>query len=250
MEGSSNSSFIPKRNPNKPRRMVGRQVYLFTVISYVVFVATIITSIGVFIYQRYVEAQMAKEVEQFNTEIGRFNEADMEKVKDFDLRLTKASSRLEHNVSLGSIFTALEQAAVQTVQMKSLNLKRSGDQGFELTALLETDNFDSSIFQREMYEQNGLIRSVNITDIDIHGVEVGADGEQSIAKRVSLSAVLGVPISSVAYQPNPASIPIFDDIPVAEAATSTVDENVDGEVSDVEDEVSNVDIDSANDSGL
>ena len=63
MGGSSDTnSFIPKRGPVKRQRRAGsRQIYLFTVISYVLFSATLVASVGVFLYERYIEDQLENE---------------------------------------------------------------------------------------------------------------------------------------------------------------------------------------------
>lgn len=205
---STDNSFIPKRNPaSRPRRAASQQVYLLMLLSYVLFFATLVASIGVFLYDRYVDSQLEKEVLALNTEINRFQESDMNEVRTFDRRLTQARSRVQHLASLPSLFTALENATAQTVRIKSLLLTREDDQGFILTAAVETDNFDSSIFQREVLERNSTLQSATIESLDVGSQD--ADGEVLSANNaVTFTAVIGVPLSTIARSAQSANPPV------------------------------------------
>lgn len=229
MESSSNNSFIPKRGPaNRPKRVASRQVYFLTIISYVFFVATLLAALGVFLYQGYVQAQLEGEVAALNTELDRFNESDMEKVRSFEQRLKLASNRIENSVSISSVLSALEKSTAATVMLNSLSMTRNNDSDFELVATVKTDDFDSSLFQRQIFEQNSAITSVEFSDLDISDIapsEINAFSGQS--SEVTFTAVLKVPVSAVPYVAT--SIPevqpeiIFDDIvPVEEVLDETV----------------------------
>lgn len=237
MGGSSNSnsnSFIPKRGSGtRPRRGASRQMYLFTLISYVVFFATMIAAIGVFLYDRYVDGQLVKEVAALNTEMDRFREADMNKVQAFNARLTQTYARLDKNVSLSTIFTALESSTAQTVKLSQLNLTRESDERFVLKAEIETDTFDSSIFQRELLKSNDLIAATVIDGITIstgQAVQGESASEETVAAEpgVSFTAELVVPISSVPFTPNMTSAPTEPET-TEPPATTTEEELVEPE---------------------
>jgi hypothetical protein len=200
MVGPSNdNSFIPKRNPaSRPRRVASQQVYLLTLASYVLFFATIVASIGVFLYDRYTKSQLEQEVVALDEAISRFKESDMNEVRSFDLRLTQARERVHHLVSLPSLFVALESATAETVRIKNLVLTREDDQGFILTASVETNNFDSSIFQREIFERNKTLQSATIESLDIGGQSTDAEsGVTTPSGLVTFTAKIGVPLDSV-----------------------------------------------------
>lgn len=242
MEGSSSSSFIPKQNPRRSRRAGGKRVYFFTLVSYVVFVASLIAAIGVFIYQQYVTTQLAKEVEALSMEVARFNEADMSRIKEFDARLEKAQERLDYTVDMGKVFGALEDTIVETARISALDLERVGDSNFSLTATIGTEDLGSAISQREAYEQNASINQVALENISIAG-----SGADVSAENVTLTAQINVPLADVLYEVlavdsfpvpesfDPVETDVIDDETVFEeevVSTTTEDEAV-SEVNDV-----------------
>ena len=146
MAENPNSSFIPKRGPvKKRRRSATKQVYVFTIISYVAIFAAVIGSAGVYFYSEYVNSQLAAEVTELNKEMSSFNNVDMQRVKDFDVRLSQAGERLNNSASIIAILNALEGYTVDTITFLSLSLKRAEDTEFALNVDMKTDSFDSTI---------------------------------------------------------------------------------------------------------
>lgn len=202
MGGSSNqNSFIPKRGPaNRSRRTGSRQVYLFTLFSYVLFSATLVAAVGVFLYERYVDNQLENEVAALNTEIEVFREADLKSVREFNNRLTYTSERIAVATSLSTFFNALEAATAETVKITDLEIAREGDERYNIAAQIETDNFDSSLLQREFLEDDNVFATVVIDEIDV--VTAAGNSDEAVASdSVSFTAALTVGIDSVAFIP-------------------------------------------------
>lgn len=206
MQDLSNSSFIPKRGPTKnKRRTASKQLYFFSILSYVVFFATLIASGGVFFYDKYVESQLAKEVVTLSGEIEDFSEEKMQDVLTFDLRLAQASDRISHSVSVGSIFKAIERATIDTVQINSLSLTREGDEKYLLEATLETDSFDSTIFQRNVYKDDSTLASVEFASLQASSKSdtTSEDGSNQTEPSITFTANIGIPVSEIPYEINP-----------------------------------------------
>ncbi len=196
MPGSSNNaSFIPKRGTttrhNKSR---GGRIYLLTVFSYVLIIAVLIASAAIFFYERQVKQQFQEEVSVMNTEVNNFEQGDLEKVKEFDQRLKIAKKRLDNNVSITSIFEALEAATIKTVQLKALSLQRFGDERIVLESEVNTDDFDSSLFQRDIFEKNNVIKEVEFKDTTISNSGEENESSDSSDKIVSFIAYLTVQV--------------------------------------------------------
>jgi hypothetical protein len=228
MGGSSNdNSFIPKRGPvSRPRRVASQQVYLFTVISYVLFFASLVAAIGVFLYDRYIDQQLENEVAALNTEIDRFREADLETVRMFNSRIEYTKERVNASVSVPSIFTVLENTTAETAQIESLAIERLGDSVFDVEAMMRTDTFDSSLFQREFYEQESTINDLALTDLTIE-TQGDEESENPTETFITFNAMLAVPVSSVPLTADmltePVSASVENEIIVDEIATSTDD---------------------------
>jgi hypothetical protein len=239
MPDPSNNSFIPKRGPASRSKRVtgGRRVYIFTIVSYVLLFATLLASGGMFLYINYLENQFNTEIVNLDTEIKVFSKTDMQKVLDFDKRLQQATGRLNNSVSMVSLFQALEAATIDTVMLDNLSIQREKDDKYTLLASIETDSFDSTIFQRGVYQRNQTISGVVISGIHA-GVDKEMKGDAENANERSLfsfTATLEIPVASVPYEPSKVtSIPvttsnsIISNPPVAsEAGIMTPSEEID-----------------------
>ena len=224
---SSNASFIPKRGTttrhNKSR---GGRIYLLTIVSYVLIIAVLIASAAIFFYERHVTLQLQEEISTMNSEVNDFKQADLEQIQEFDQRLKRAKKRLDHTVSLTSIFEALEASTIKTVQLRSLSLERDADERIVLEAEVETDNFDSSLFQRGIFERNNLIKEVELKDVSIGEVGSEDDEEGASGKTVSFTAYLTVPVEDIPYVPReegsePAVVEVITETVAEDVATTT-----------------------------
>ncbi len=228
MPNSPSSSFIPKQGPAKrSRQVVSRQVHLFTVMSYVLFFASLTGSIAVFIYSKHIENQLDSEVEALSGEIGSFSDVKMEQVRSFNMRLQQAADRIGNSVSSVAVLESIEDATVQTVSIEKLRMERVADESFVVTAEINTDNFDSSLFQRGVYERSPVVESVLIEDLSL-AREADTEGGTTNSG-VSFKAELRIPLKGVPYQPDPfASQPIniSDITPDTTTATNTASTSV------------------------
>lgn len=238
-----NSSFIPKQGPAKRRKSTStRQVYFFTLISYAVLLASFIAAGGVFFYDRYVNAQLDQQVAVLNGEIGIFNEADMQRVLEFDRRLNQAQNRLSNSTSIVSVFEALEDSVTNDIQIDTLSIERKGDETYKLSATIVTDSFDATIFQRGIFQSSNIISSVDIADVNTADL---SDGEEFIP-RVNFTADLEIPLNDVPFVPgssgfsNPPPViptPAPINTPEPEEAVADVD-TADNQAEESEDDIS------------
>ena len=207
---SSNNSFIPKRGSalGSKRKSVSRQVYVFTIISYVVLFATLLATGGVFLYENYLKSERDAVISQLHSDITSFSRADMEALQQFDRYLDQAYGRLDMSVSVSSIFSAIEAATIDTVRLETLGFERENDMAYLLTASVKTDSFDSTIFQRKVFENNAIVSSVVVRDVQAASAKSdesdnssNGGGSNPRSERLSFTAELGVPLSAVPYVP-------------------------------------------------
>lgn len=239
MADLSNNSFIPKRGPAKRRRGGGtKRIYIFTLISYILMFATLLAAGAVYFYSGYLETQLDEEIAALNSDISDFSEADMERVQEFDHRLSQAANRLDNTISLISVFSALEAATVDSVGLSSLTLTREEDETLLLKAEIETDTFDSTIFQRGVYKRNETITEVTIGDVTTSGIGETDSEETATSEtpQVTFTAELKTPITAVLYEPR--ATEFTPDLPSVEEPVESAAEEDEGspvEVSNTED---------------
>ena len=175
-----NASFIPKRNTNRPNRQSATQrVFLGTLLIQVLFFATLLATLGVFIYEKNLKEKLNTEIISFNNEISSFSEEEMKRVIDLDNRMNQVNNRLSHTASVTSIFEAIEAATLQSVQITNLKLVRTDDARFSLESDMRTDTFDSIMFQRGVLERDENLIVTRVSDLKIVNPS-NADGSSAV----------------------------------------------------------------------
>jgi hypothetical protein len=103
-----------------------------------------------------------------------------------------------------SIFNSLEAATINTVSLNSLSIERSNDEVFSMAVNISTDSFDSTIFQREVYERSEAVESVLIQTLQSSGLN-GSTGDAEEGTEVSFIAEIQIPLDAVPYLPTEVS---------------------------------------------
>jgi hypothetical protein len=239
MGEEKSGSFIPKRNPiRRSRKRGSKQLFIFTIISYVSVFAAVVASAGVFFYSQYTDSLLVEEVAALDTEIANFEDEEMREVLAFENRLKQAAYRFDHSVSVRSLFEAIEDATISTVQFSDFSLERIADESYVITANLITDSFDSTIYQRGVMERNPQIASVLVSNAVSGAAETGAGGSNEVitaaaassADEVRFDAELSFAVSEIPLevqsQTAPAPVSISGPSPNDDANASNVEEPV------------------------
>jgi hypothetical protein len=175
--------------------------------------------VGVFLYHKYTNSQLDAEVTALSGEIGSFSDVKMEQVRSFNMRLTQAADRIGNSVSAVAVLESIEDATVQSVTIDALEMKRMADESFVVTAKITTDSFDSSLFQRGVYERSPIVESVRIEDL---GLQEDAESDSlTLNKQVLFKAELQVPLNGVPYTPTNSNTTVTDTPPVNQGTTSS-----------------------------
>jgi len=171
MPGSSNTSFIPKRNPAAgDRRSSRRQVYIGTFVVQILFIASLFATVGVFAYEYRLNKALDSEIEALYSAIGTFNEAEMQRVQAADLRLTQANTRFAYSAAITTLLEAIEVSVADSVQITELNINRMSDDAFEVQAQIKTGSFDSVLFQRTVLDNNRTLAFSEIKELVLNNV--------------------------------------------------------------------------------
>lgn len=210
MQGSSNTSFIPKRNPNKKEATVGkRQVFVGTFLIRILFFAILIATAGVYIYEKNLQLNLESEIASLDSAISSFNETDLKRVLGVEERLSQANQRLMHSVSIASILTAVERSTIGSNQINQFSLERVNDNTIEIESDMQTGTFDSVLFQRDVFENSDTLVVSEIKDVVLQNVppknslyEGQASGEQEEAS-VMFKASLTIDVEKVPHQVTP-----------------------------------------------
>jgi hypothetical protein len=192
MPGSSSTSFIPKHTPNKPeRRSSPRQVFFGTLLVRILFISVLVAALGVFLYLRKLDNELRVEVDNF-TNVASSYEADKEKLNAIlamDERLVLASKLLKQSVSMNSLLTALERSVIGTVQLSSFSFAQLDLETLNLSVTVKTDSFDSTIFQRSIFEESEVLGTAKIENV---AVFIPTESEQGKEEGVTFNASIEI----------------------------------------------------------
>jgi len=166
-----------------------------------------VASAAVFAYKSYTERQLSASIESLNQAINDFSVSNLQMIVEFDSRLKGAVSLLDSHVSLATALTILEQGTVKSVAFADLNFTRVDPDTLEVTAALTAENFDSAIFQRELYIQNELLASTTLTDL-VFTPKQDAKGERTELPEIAVSGTFMFAAGTIAYTPNASSSPV------------------------------------------
>ncbi len=220
MPDSGSTSFIPKHNSFRAERGGPvKHVFFGTIIIRVVFLATLLASAGVFFYERQVRGELMAEISRFQAEAGSF-EVDTQRLTEivaFDERLRQAEILREQSVSTRALLTALERSTIRSVQINSLELTREEAGEIELTADLNTDSFNSVIFQRSILNESAVLQAAQVRDVKVSfanetdgtnaGQNVGNEGVTFSASIIIDPAAIPALVETTVGAPTPTALP-------------------------------------------
>lgn len=181
MEKYQRTSFIPEspvRGSNKPKGV--RNVYILTYVAYVLFFGTILAAAGVFGYGFSVNAQLSSDKNSLLAERDSFNQADMERIRELDLRMQSAFDILNRQVSLTSLLHMLEEKTVRPVQIYGLEYTKGVDNSLNLALQVRSGNFNNALFQREEFFNDPVLAGATISEVEFIQSELESKSDLAV----------------------------------------------------------------------
>lgn len=213
MSDSVQNSFIPKRGPVKQVKRVARQqIYILTLVSYVIFFASLVAAGAVFIYDRVVENQLKEAVINFNTIADSFRESDLRRIAGAESRLQQVQSILDKQVSFAYLLEQIESSTVVSSRFSNLNIVRTNqptvptrsgatpailDTGataknyFTVSTNVLTDSYDSVMRQRDTLVRSNLVSVLAVAGVSRSFADVSvtasANNNQGVGNELEIA---------------------------------------------------------------
>ena len=208
MGNQQGTSFIPKspvRGAVKPAGV--RKVYIFTYVSSVFFFGTLLATAGTFFYNISIDSQLSSQKARLSEERSSFNQSDLERVRELETRMKTAFNILDGKVSLHSLLIALEDTTLRSVQIVGLEYKKDVNNSLNLALLITTTNFNASLFQREIFSGNTVLKGSSVSEIIFTDGAAEGDSEVLAESEVTFTVSKELTKADIPYEVTTFSAP-------------------------------------------
>lgn len=189
MAGPSRESFIPRKTntPVRSRAKISKRALgVFGYVSYIAFFGAIILAAGVFFISYQVQSTLSDREQALDQTRALFDPDQMDEVFVYERYLAVLNEIFNESFSVAQVFASIENSIVDAALLSSLEMEREIEDGqapeLILQAEVNTDTFDSAMFQRIVYEEFPLLQNLTLNDVVL--VEAG----QALALPAGLEA--------------------------------------------------------------
>jgi hypothetical protein len=199
-----NTSFIPQRPVMAPQKRGTRKVYVLTYVSYILFFATVFAAVGVFFYERFLDARLEVAKNRLIEEEGKFDQSQIASIKQLDDQIKLATGRMNEHLSLLPIFTELERTVAQSLKLSSFSYSREMDGMPKIEMTGEAGMAGNLLFQREAFTQSPLFVGASFEEVNINSAAKRDDDNrtalgESLETKVAFSVGKSLPKELLVY---------------------------------------------------
>ncbi|MEK7509159.1 MAG: hypothetical protein AAB605_00420 [Patescibacteria group bacterium] len=169
MESNIRSSFIPQAPIIAPTGTGQRKSSgfdMFMLLSLVLFIASAVLAVGVFLYVQYMQTSSASKLEQLNRAKAAFEPALIAELTRLDDRMRAADEVLGKHVAPSFLFHLLEQLTLQTVAFSTLDLAAQNSSEISLTMQGAAQSMNSIALQADLLSKSGVITNPIFSNIN------------------------------------------------------------------------------------
>lgn len=176
MESNIRSSFIPQAPISAPssgsRRERKGGADLALLISLVLFFASVVLAVGVFLYVQYLATAAESKRAQLQRAKEAFEPALIAELTRLDDRMKAADLVLSNHTSPSDIFTLLQQLTLQTVAFSSFSFVAQNEREMGITMQGVAQSVNSIALQADLLSRSGLVVNPIFSNINrtIEGV--------------------------------------------------------------------------------
>lgn len=172
-ESPIQSSFIPRdASASSAVKLPRGGLYdLLMLVSVVLFIASIVLAVGVFLYVNYLESAAASKLQQLQRAEAAFEPALIQKLTRLDDRMHAADDLLASHVAPSALLAVLEQTTLESISFKSLDFQAGDPQNMTLKMSGVARSINAVALQADLFSKSSVI-----ADPIFSGIARQADG--------------------------------------------------------------------------
>ena len=187
MDPQAQTSFIPKKPLDTGMRRGGGGTYgLFFLIALLIFIASLIAAGGAFLYQQYLQQELASKMDSLKKTEDAYDPAVIQDLLRLDDRINNAEMLLNKHVAISSIFAFIGTQTLKNVYFTTFNYQLNPDGSANISLNGVADSFATVALQSDQMGSAKLLKNVVFSGI---GGSQGGTIAFSLAATVDASVI-------------------------------------------------------------
>lgn len=172
MEPKFQTSFIPQRPINTGLKLpsskgsASKTVNIFNIIATVVFIATLLILVGLFVYKKVLNNQITQEGKSLTDARNAFDFGSIQNLVNVSTRLNATKQLLSNHIAVSGLFNLLQSLTVQKVSFNNFTYNRK-DRIFSVSMSGEAQGYDTIAAQANIFAQNSFIQNPSFSNFDL-----------------------------------------------------------------------------------
>ncbi len=166
MEPKFQTSFIPKKPISLTQSgvlPVARSFNLFSLLATVFFIVTLLTSGGLFIYQKILDGQIIQAGKDIEKAREAFQVGQIKDLIDANSRIKAAETLLENHVVISRIMVLLEELTVKRIRFYDFSYSNKNNSP-TLAMKAESQGYNALAVQGEIFSKSEFLRDSRFFD--------------------------------------------------------------------------------------
>ncbi len=132
---------------------------IFSLIAIVLFVASVVLAVAVFLYQQFLQTESASKLDQLQRAKAAFEPALIQQLTRLDDRMQSADTILSTHLAPSTFFNILSQVTLTTISFQSLAFDASDPKQIKIKMSGLAQSVNSIALQADLFSKTNLITS-------------------------------------------------------------------------------------------
>ena len=166
MDRGINASFIPKKDiRNKRGSRTPLAANLFLLIGFIIFLATLLASLAVFLYSKKLDGDNARALETLEKNRDNYGLSAIEEFIDLNNRIKAGERILANHVNVNPVFTLLENDTLTDVYLSNFTFETDGGE-ILISARGFAPTYAHVALQADQYSANKTIKNLILSGVN------------------------------------------------------------------------------------
>ncbi len=169
MEPKFQTSFIPKSpvvSGGEPHVSFARTSSIFSIVATILFIITLLVSVGLFIYKGSLNSQISDSDKSLNAAREAFQPEKIQELLDANSRITSAKTLLDSHVAVSQFLILLQSLTVKNLRFDNLVYVNKGNTP-TVSMDVEAGSYNALAAQEDVFSKNEFIKSANFSDFSL-----------------------------------------------------------------------------------